>query len=59
MTIIKIVNAISVDFIFVDDDDDDNDNDYELRLPLYYPHIISHLGLSHYANILRITFLIL
>ena len=65
MTIIKIVNAISVDFIFVDDDDDDNDNDYELRLPLYYPHIISNRRLSQdcgrrdYENTLRITFLML
>ncbi len=42
MTIIKIVNTISVDFIF----DDDNDNDYELRLPLYYSHIISNRQLS-------------
>ena len=56
MTIIKIVNAISVDFIFDDYDDYD---DYELRLPLYYPHIISHRGLSHYDNTLRNTFLIL
>jgi hypothetical protein len=44
MTIIKIVNTISVDFIF--DDDNDNDNDYELRLPLYYSHIISNRQLS-------------
>ena len=47
MTIIKIVNAISVDFIFDDYDD------YELRLPLYYLHIISlrkHLT-QHLLNI--------
>ena len=50
MTIIKIVNAISVDFIFDDYDDYD---DYELRLPLYYLHIISlrkHLT-QHLLNI--------
>ena len=63
MTIIKIVNAISVDFIIVGDDDDNN-NDYELRLPLYYPHIISNRRLSQdcgrdYENTLRITFLML
>ena len=50
---------MSVDFIlFVDD------NDYELRLPLYYPHIISNTPISqavgvHYENTLRNTFLIL
>jgi hypothetical protein len=63
MTIIKIVNAISVDFIIVGDDDDNN-NDYELRLPLYYPHIISNRRLSQdlrrdYENTFRMTFLML
>jgi|LauGreDrversion4_2_1035121.scaffolds.fasta_scaffold02983_7 hypothetical protein len=57
MTIIRIENAISVDFI--SDDNDNDDDDYELRLPLYYPHIISNGRLSHYENTLRITFLIL
>lgn len=40
-------------------DDDDDDDDYELRLPLYYSHIISNRRLSHYENTLRNTFLIL